>query len=123
VDELDRLFGLGDIEIGYFIGRAGWKRVYWPDARLEHVIPLERFKLGYFCRLITAIVRSELRFAKRYDMSGGRHGRAVALGRLVVAIVAGPYLVLREDGLREAAFVLADRWAREMGPYPEDPRE
>jgi hypothetical protein len=92
-------------------------------VRIEHVIPSERFKLGYFCRLINAIVRSELRLARRYDIGGRRHGRAVALGRLVLAIVAVPYLVLREDGLREAAFVLTDRWARVMGPYPEDPRE
>ena len=113
----------GDIEIGYLIGRAGWKRVYWPAARLEHVIPAERFKTGYVCRLIAAIVRSELRFAKRYDIAGRRDPRALSLGRLVLAIVAVPYLVLREDGLREVAFVLADRWARVMGPYRQDPRE
>jgi FkbM family methyltransferase len=111
----------GDIEIGYLVGRAGWKRLYWPAARLEHVIAARRFRLGYFCKLIRAIVRSELRFAKRYDTGPGRYSRPGAVGRLFAALLATPFLVLRDDGLREVAFVLTDRWARVMGPYPRDP--
>jgi len=111
----------GDVEIGYLIGGAGWKRVYWPDARLEHLIPATRFKMGYFYRLITAIVRSELRFARRYDTDRRRYSRAGAVGGLLVAVLASPLLLLREDGPREVVFVLADRWARVMGPYPQEP--
>ena len=113
----------GDIEIGYLIGRAGWKRLYWPAARLEHVVPARRFNTGYFCRLIIAIVRSELRFARRYDTAGRKHSQAGAVARLLLALLAAPVLLLREDGAREVAFVLADRWARVMGPYREDPGE
>jgi glycosyltransferase involved in cell wall biosynthesis len=111
----------GDIEIGYRVGRAGWKRLYWPAARLEHVIPATRFKTGYFCRLIAAIIRSELRFAKRYDTGGRGYSRAGAIRGLLVAVLASPLLLLREDGPRELVFVLADRWARVMGPYPQEP--
>ena len=113
----------GDIEIGYLIGRAGWKRLYWPAARLEHVVPARRFNTGYFCRLIIAIVRSELRFARRYDTARRKHSQAGAVARLLLALLAAPALLLREDGAREVAFVLADRWARVMGPYREDPGE
>jgi FkbM family methyltransferase len=107
----------GDIEIGYLVGKAGWQRAYWPEARLEHVIPARRFETRYFCRLITAIVRSELSFGKRYDTGGQSRSRAGAVGRLILALLAVPVLLLREDGAREVAFVLADRWARVRGPY------
>lgn len=109
----------GDIEIGYLIGRAGYKRVYAPQLRLLHHIPRTRFQSAYFCRLIQGIVRSEITLRTRY-LRGTcvNRERAWAAGKLLLAILAAPVLALRADGSREALFVLASRWAQLQGPYP-----
>lgn len=108
----------GDIEIGYLIGRAGYKRVYTPELRLLHHIPRARLESAYFCRLIKGIVRSEITLRTRY-LRGTRvnRERARAAGKLLLALLAAPVLALRADGSREALFVLVSRWAQLQGPY------
>ena len=109
----------GDIEIGFLIGRAGYKRVYSPNLRLKHYIPMARLRSSYFCRLILGIVRSEITLRERYlPVPNPSRGRAAALGRLFFACIATPALVLGRDGMREALFVLVSRWACVQGPYP-----
>jgi glycosyltransferase involved in cell wall biosynthesis len=107
-----------DIEIGYFFGRAGHKRAYCPDLKLWHVIPARRLSSRYFCRLINGIVRSELTLNTRYAQRPfALRIRMLALFRLFTAMVALPYLALQKDGVREALFVMASRWASVAGPY------
>jgi glycosyltransferase involved in cell wall biosynthesis len=109
----------GDIELGYLIARAGYRAVYRPGLRVAHVLPASRQRTGYICRLIVGVIRSELTLRAKY--LGLRHGparRLAHLARLVAAALATPVLLLRPDGPREVLFVLADRWARLLGPFP-----
>jgi glycosyltransferase involved in cell wall biosynthesis len=55
-----------DIELGILIGAAGYRRIYAPRLRLEHLISADRLRLRYVCRLIEGIVRSELTVRTRY---------------------------------------------------------
>lgn len=108
----------GDIEIGFLLGQAGFKRVYCPQLVLHHVIPPSRLTTQYFCRLIIGIVRSTLTIEEKYV--GKQHGivhRLASLVSLLFALLASPLLLLRPDGLREFLFVLVARWANFLGPY------
>jgi glycosyltransferase involved in cell wall biosynthesis len=108
----------GDIEIGFLIGRAGFKRIYHPGLRLWHSIPKTRIKTRYMCHLITGIVRSTCTLETRYGNK--RHdvlAKFNALSRMVLAGMAIPFVVLRRDGLREALFIMVSRWAKLLGPY------
>lgn len=108
----------GDIEMGYLIGKAGYKRRYIPELRLMHHIPNTRLRSTYFCRLIQGIVRSEITLRARYlQIQHPSRERAVAFVRLIAAFLAAPALILRTDGMREILFVLASRWAQLKGPY------
>jgi len=110
----------GDVELGVAVGRAGFKRVYVPCLRLWHLIPPERVRTRYFCRLIYGIVRSKLAVEALYEgRGGGARDRAAALGRLLGATAALPALLVRRDGPREALFVLVSRWAELRGPLRE----
>jgi glycosyltransferase involved in cell wall biosynthesis len=114
----NRLTSGGDIEMGWLIGKAGYKRVYWPRLRVWHIIPKERFEVPYFTRLISGIVRSEMTLEKRINGGdGGILDRLLAGISLFFTGLAIPILLLREDGLRETIFVLASRLARLRGPY------
>jgi glycosyltransferase involved in cell wall biosynthesis len=107
----------GDVELGVAIGGAGFRRLYVPCLRLWHVIPPERVRTRYFCRLIYGIVRSRLAVEALYEGRGGRRrDRAAALARLLGGAAAVPALLARRDGRREALFVLVSRWAELRGP-------
>jgi len=108
----------GDIELGYLIGKAGYKRVYSPKLRLLHLIPQSRLTSKYFCKLIVGIIRSQKTIEVRYSQTnfGLRH-RLISLLELLAAAALSPILMLRRDGLREVLFILASRWARFEGPY------
>jgi glycosyltransferase involved in cell wall biosynthesis len=108
----------GDIEIGFYIGKAGYKRVYWPQLKLSHHIPKTRLNAKYICRLINGIVRSQIALEAKYARQPyNLKSRFLAIMRLLMAVMACPVLFLRKDGLRETLFVLASRWARIRGPY------
>lgn len=112
----------GDIELGYLIGKAGWRRIYWPGLVVWHEIPRERLALRYFTRLITGVVRSKATLERRYEGKTSSASRACGvLLRLMTAVVATPFLVLRQDGFREVVFVVAARWAEWLGPYRGSP--
>ena len=71
------------------------------------------------CRLIVGVIRSELTLRAKYlDQRHGPAQRLSGLTRLAVAALATPALLCRPDGPREVLFVLADRWARLLGPFP-----
>jgi hypothetical protein len=110
----------GDMELGVAIGGAGFRRLYVPCLRLWHVIPPERVRTRYFCRLIYGIVRSRLAVEALYEGRGDRRrDRAAALARLLGGLAAIPALLARRDGGREALFVLVSRWAELRGPLRE----
>jgi glycosyltransferase involved in cell wall biosynthesis len=113
----DRLTSGGDIELGLRIGGMGLKRLYVPELVLYHHIPESRLRCRYVCRLILGIVRSELTLGQRYDRLGRAAVRARAIPSVMFALLSLPALMLRRDGLREAAFVVVARWARVLGPY------
>lgn len=121
-----RMASLGsgeDIEIGYLMGKAGFRRVYLPRLQLRHFIPTARLRSAYFCRLVVGIIRSEETLTARYLVRRrGRFARARALGELALACLASPFLLVRPDGLRDTLFVLASRWARVRGPFRYSPR-
>jgi hypothetical protein len=114
-----QLTGGEDIELGILIGREGFRRLFVPQLKLTHLIPKSRLKASYICRLITGTIRSELTVTDRYGLAPyGAAARLRATTRLIIAGLAAPLLIMsRKDGLREALFVLADRWARFKGPY------
>ncbi|MEO6812052.1 MAG: glycosyltransferase [Isosphaeraceae bacterium] len=109
----------GDIEIGYLIAQAGYRAVYRPGLRVAHVLPASRHQTRYVCRLIVGVIRSELTLRAKY--LGLRHGpvqRLSGLSRFAIAALTTPALLCRPDGPREVLFVLMDRWARLLGPFP-----
>jgi GT2 family glycosyltransferase len=113
----------GDIEIGYLMGKAGFRRVYLPQLQLRHFIPTARLRSAYFRRLVVGIIRSEETLTARYlERRRSPFWRARALVGFVFACLACPYLLVRPDGLRDMLFVLASRWARVRGPFRESPR-
>lgn len=117
----NKLISGNDIEIGYLIGRAGFRRLYRPDLGLEHCIEERRLNVRYFARLIQGIVRSELTLKERYEHSRYTPwSRLRAAARFGAAAAATPVVLLREDGLRESLFVLASHWAHVQGPYKLD---
>jgi glycosyltransferase involved in cell wall biosynthesis len=113
-----QLLSGGDIEFGFLMGRAGYRRLYGPSLKVWHIIPRSRFETRYFLRLIVGIVRSEQTLKARY-LGQSFHGvaRLKAWARLVGAGMASPVLALRGDPAREVLFVLASRWAQVRGPY------
>jgi glycosyltransferase involved in cell wall biosynthesis len=114
----ENLVSGGDIEIGYLIGRTGYKRVYCPRLKLWHHISKSRLNTKYFMRLIVGIVRSQITLNDRYGVQ--RYGlgrRLLALAELTLALVSLPFLLVRKDGFREALFVLTSRYARVLGAY------
>jgi glycosyltransferase involved in cell wall biosynthesis len=114
----NKLVSGNDIEIGFLLGRAGYRRIYCPELGLEHRIPAGRMSTRYFARLIEGIVRSEITLRDRYGIRRYTfRSRADAVGRLGSALVALPVLLARPDGLRESIFVLASRWAALRGPF------
>jgi glycosyltransferase involved in cell wall biosynthesis len=109
----------GDIEIGYFIGSAGFKRIYSPNLRLEHVIPDRRLITRYFCKLINGVVRSTLTLELKYDRKKfGLASKLITVVELLGIFLIAPLFVFRLDGMRELIFVIAARWAKLQGPYP-----
>lgn len=110
-----------DIEIGILFALAGYRRRYESSLRIWHEIPASRLSTQYFKRLIFAIVRSELTLREKYVGAFGVRERGVAWVRLFLAACAIPVLRLyKTDGKREAAFILADRYARVKGPFDGD---
>jgi hypothetical protein len=109
----------GDLEIGVLIGRAGYRRVYVPQLELKHLIERHRLGTVHFSRHIVQIVRGGSTFQSRYESRRfGLARRARAGLRLVVALLATPaVMVARRDGVREAIFIVAGRWAEFAGPY------
>jgi glycosyltransferase involved in cell wall biosynthesis len=116
----DELISGQDIEIGFMIGRAGYRRLYLPNLKLYHIIPASRLHASYVCRLIEGITRSEMTLKARYEGYSYTAGaRLWVAARVLGAAVAAPAVILcRRDGLREALFILAMRWAQLKGPYP-----
>lgn len=108
-----------DIELGILLGRAGYESLYEPALRLRHHISARRFATEYFVRLIIGVVRSQLTLERIYlpNDDGPSRARVRALGSFFLSIAAGPFLVLRTDGLREWCFALASRFAKLLGPY------
>jgi len=117
-----QLAGGEDIEIGFLIGKAGYRRGYAPTLRIAHEIPRVRFETAYVIRLIEAIVRGELTLREKYE--GKRfcfRDRVIASLRLAGALCAIPaLLMMRRDGRREILFVIAARRAYLRGPTKSD---
>ena len=108
----------GDVEIGYFIGKAGYRRVYVPTLRLWHLIPRRRVGTYYVCRLIIGIVRSEITLKKRHMAQKHTMMRKLeAISKMLLALLALPFLLLKRDGGRESLMVLISRYAQILGPY------
>ena len=110
----------GDIEIGYFIGKAGFKRVYSPSLRLKHIIPDSRLNTSYFCRLINGVVRSTLTLELKYNhQKFGFLYKVGVLTELLAVLVFAPVIIFLSspDGVREFLFVISARWAKVQGSY------
>ena len=111
------LGGGEDIEFGILFAKAGHRRVYAPALRILHEIPRTRFEVGYMRRLIRGTIRTELALTSKYVKPYGRSDRMMAWMRFVSAVCAIPgFPLFKTDWRREAAFVMADRYARLRGP-------
>ena len=116
------MYGAGeDLEVGTLIGRAGWRRLYVPKLRLVHVIPRSRIETFAFSRLIVGNTRTGFTLESRLQIRGyGLARRVRGALRLAGALLAAPAVaVMRRDGVREALFIIAYRWAEFRGPFPE----
>jgi glycosyltransferase involved in cell wall biosynthesis len=107
----------GDIEIGIWAGRLGYRRAYAPDARLNHHIPAGRLACPYFTRLIMGVVRSQATIIQMYQLRDvpPRWIRWLRLPGFVVAALAAA--VTRRDSLREFIFILTAELAECLGRY------
>jgi cellulose synthase/poly-beta-1,6-N-acetylglucosamine synthase-like glycosyltransferase len=108
-----------DIELGMLIGVAGYRRLYLPQLRIAHVISKNRVTTPYFCRLIVGHVPTNFTLESRHRIRSYTLARRMGGAlRLVGALAAAPAVaVVRKDGLREALFIIAQRWAAVRGPY------
>jgi glycosyltransferase involved in cell wall biosynthesis len=114
----DSLTGGEDIEIGYFVGKAGFKRIYSPDLRLKHLIPANRLNTKYFCRLINGIVRGTLTLESKYKGKNfGVTTKLMAMIEIFFVCFSAPIFVFIPDGMREFIFIISARWAKFQGPY------
>lgn len=108
-----------DIEVGMLIGAAGYRRLFRPELRITHLISKERVAARYFSRLIVGHVRTNFTLDCRHRLRPYTLARRLrgAL-HLAGALAAAPIVALvRTDGLREALFIAAQRWAAVRGPY------
>ena len=123
-DDPDRVRNLmvsgNDIEIGVLLDRAGHRRFYVPELRIDHKIPRARLGTRYMTRLITGVVRSQATLDDAYGAPRSGLRRLLDVAQVAGALLAAPVLaVRREDGLRDAWFVLVSRIASARGPYAE----
>lgn len=110
------LGGNEDTEIGILVGKAGFRRIYYPNLVIEHLIPASRLETLYVCQLIEGVVRSELSLQSKY----GNQLKAKQRFFAVVQLLAAPIVAFwRGDFVRETAFVSAAAVARLKGPFPE----
>ena len=111
-----KLVSGGDIEIGIWAGRLGYRRVYAPDVRLDHHIPVGRLQTRYFLRLIIGVIRSQATLSELYRL---RETRARWWQRLrfpAFILAATAVAMTRRDWLREFAFIIAAEFAECLGP-------
>jgi glycosyltransferase involved in cell wall biosynthesis len=108
----------GDMEIGQFLGQAGWWRVYNPQLVVHHVIESRRLAVPAFVRLIVGVERSRASFEDKFSRRPSPARRRLTAARDGVAILAlTPALWLARDGYRGWIFALASRWGRLRGAY------
>lgn len=112
-----QLISGGDIEIGIWAGRLGYRRAYAPDARLAHHIPPGRLETRYFLKLITGVVRSQATLIDLYRLHppSRRWWRWMRLPGFVVAAAA--LAATRRDPLREFLFIVGAELAECRGPF------
>ncbi|MDZ4683942.1 MAG: glycosyltransferase [Planctomycetaceae bacterium] len=112
-----KLISEGDIEIGIWAGRLGYRRTYAPDVCLDHFIPASRLRICYFLRLINGVVRSQATLNEIYHLRKPprRWWRWLLLPGFV--LMAAGVAATRRDCLREFAFIVAAELAECLGPY------
>lgn len=114
-----RLVSGGDLEIGQFLARAGWWRVYNPAMIVHHAIAVERLRPLRFCKLIVGIERSRATFEDKFGMAPGpTRRRALALRDLAAIVVATPFWLVSRDGPRGWLYAVVSRIGRLMSAYP-----
>lgn len=113
-----RMVSGGDLEIGHFLGEAGWWRVYNPGMTVRHAIDNARLEPLRFCRLIVGIERSRATFEDKFQLGPGAMMRAAIAVRDAAVITAmAPFWMASRDGGRGWLFALASRAGRLMGRY------
>ena len=114
-----RLVSGGDLEIGQFLARAGWWRIYNPAVIVQHALDPARLRTGPFCRLILSIERSRATFEEKFGFAPSAAARrARALAELGAILAFAPVWVFSRDGYRGWLFALASRAGRIAGAYP-----
>jgi len=113
-----RLVSGGDLEIGQFLARAGWWRVYNPAMTVHHAIAVERLRPLRFCQLIVGIERSRAAFEDKFEMApGAARRRMLALRDLAAIVLATPFWLFSRDGPRGWLYAVVSRIGRLMGAY------
>jgi glycosyltransferase involved in cell wall biosynthesis len=113
-----RLISGGDLEIGHFLGQAGWWRLYNPRMSVRHAIDADRLEPRRFCRLIIGIERSRATFEDKFHLGPRPAVRALVALRDAAAITAlAPVWIASRDGFPGWVFALASRAGRLMGRY------
>ena len=114
----DRMASGGDMEIGQFLGRAGWWRVYNPRMVVNHAIDERRLQSRSFARLIVGIERSRATFEDKFQLGPPPVARRLrAAGEAAAIIVLAPAWIASRDGYLGWWFALASRAGRLLGAY------
>lgn len=93
----------GDIEIGLIVGRMGFERIYCPSVQAIHRIPRSRFKISYFCKLISGITKSEIHL-RRINGDLPNKVKLKLFSRAIGALIFSPFLFLTDFSTKELVF-------------------
>jgi glycosyltransferase involved in cell wall biosynthesis len=108
----------GDIEIGQFLGRAGWWRTYNPRMVVHHAIEPARLEPAAFSRLIVGIERSRATFEDKFRLGPRPFVRRLrASADMAIVFALAPFWIASADGYAGWRFALASRRGRLLGAY------
>ena len=92
-----------DIEIGLLVGKMGLGRIYNPSVQAIHRIPKSRFGIPYFCKLISGIVKSEIRL-QRINGDLTIRVKLKMVTRAVGVFLLSPFLLFTDFSIKELVF-------------------
>lgn len=101
----DQLTSGGDGEIGFMVGKRGYRRVYHPGLKITHWIPASRASYNYFLRLISGCIYSDFAQRRRYGIFGFKF-RINQFAKAIFNLILSPICFLATGDKWELGFRL-----------------